>query len=58
MKLGNLILKYRKQKNLSQEELAKEIGVTRQTKNIKNYSNKMIIKIKENSFYIISINSK
>ena len=31
MKLGNLILKYRKQKNLSQEELAKEIGVTRQT---------------------------
>lgn len=31
MKLGNLILKYRKQKNLSQEDLAKEIGVTRQT---------------------------
>ena len=31
MKLGNLILKYRKQKNLSQENLAKEIGVTRQT---------------------------
>ena len=31
MDLGNLILKYRKQKNLSQEELAKEIGVTRQT---------------------------
>ena len=31
MELGNLILKYRKQKNLSQEELAKEIGVTRQT---------------------------
>ena len=31
MKLGNLILKYRKKYNLSQEELAKEIGVTRQT---------------------------
>ena len=31
MELGNLILKYRKQNNLSQEELAKEIGVTRQT---------------------------
>ena len=31
MELGNLILKYRKQKNLSQEDLAKEIGVTRQT---------------------------
>ena len=31
MELGNLILKYRKKYNLSQEELAKEIGVTRQT---------------------------
>ena len=31
MELGNLILKYRKQKKLSQEDLAKEIGVTRQT---------------------------
>ena len=31
MELGNLILKYRKQNNLSQEDLAKEIGVTRQT---------------------------
>lgn len=31
MELGNLILKYRKQNNLSQEVLAKEIGVTRQT---------------------------
>lgn len=31
MKLGNLILKYRKKCNLSQEALAKEIGVTRQT---------------------------
>ena len=31
LELGNLILKYRKQKNLSQEDLAKEIGVTRQT---------------------------
>ena len=31
MELGNLILKYRKQKNLSQEDLANLIGVTRQT---------------------------
>ena len=31
LELGNLILKYRKKYNLSQEELAKEIGVTRQT---------------------------
>ena len=31
MELGNLILKYRKQNNLSQEDLAKEIAVTRQT---------------------------
>ena len=31
MELGNLILKYRKKYNLSQEDLAKEIGVTRQT---------------------------
>ena len=31
MELGNLILKYRKQNNLSQEDLAREIGVTRQT---------------------------
>ena len=31
MKLGNLILKHRKQNNLSQEDLAKEVGVTRQT---------------------------
>lgn len=31
MKLGNLILKYRKKYHLSQEALAKEIGVTRQT---------------------------
>lgn len=31
MELGNLILKYRKQNNLTQEDLAKEIGVTRQT---------------------------
>lgn len=31
MELGNLILKYRKQKNLTQEDLAKEMGVTRQT---------------------------
>lgn len=31
MELGNLILKYRKKHNLSQEELAKEIGVSRQT---------------------------
>lgn len=31
MELGSLILKYRKQNNLSQEDLAKEIGVTRQT---------------------------
>ena len=31
MELGNLILKYRKKYNLSQEQLAKEIGVSRQT---------------------------
>ena len=31
MELGNLLTKYRKKYNLSQEELAKEIGVTRQT---------------------------
>ena len=31
MELGNLILKYRKKHNLSQEQLAKEIGVSRQT---------------------------
>ena len=31
MELGNLILKYRKQSNMSQEVLAKEVGVTRQT---------------------------
>lgn len=31
MELGSLILKYRKKYNLSQEDLAKEIGVTRQT---------------------------
>lgn len=31
MELGNTILKYRKKCNLSQEDLAKEIGVTRQT---------------------------
>ena len=31
MELGNLILKHRKQRNMSQEDLAKEVGVTRQT---------------------------
>lgn len=31
MELGSLILKYRKKYNLSQEDLAREIGVTRQT---------------------------
>ena len=31
MELGNLILKYRKQNSLSQEDLARKIGVTRQT---------------------------
>ena len=31
MELGNLILKYRKKHNLSQEQLAKEIVVSRQT---------------------------
>lgn len=31
MEIGNVILKYRKKYNLSQEELAKEVGVARQT---------------------------
>lgn len=31
MELGNIILKYRKKYGLSQEEVAKEIGVSRQT---------------------------
>ena len=31
MELGNLIIKYRKKYNLSQEKLAKEIDVSRQT---------------------------